>query len=252
MAWNAGVAGFAGAVQTLISKPYQWAYDPERINSLEKAAAAARDEFMGPKMVKIDGNYRTYIGAYDPWTGRVAAAHSGPEAPGGGCAEDAAACELGIPKNRAGFTKAYASRTDTATGERVWKPIDVCARNCQNNTFESQYPNDAKFEGGGAIDAGKIDTLEIGVTAAKWAGRGLLGLAVAGDVIDVATAPPGQRVKRAISDGVSLAGAIAGGEVGAEIGASAGSFFGPAGTVVGGIAGSGLASKAVSWATSLF
>jgi phage tail tape-measure protein len=88
----------------------------------------------------------------------------------------------------------------------------------------------------------------------------LLGLAVAGDVIDVATAPPGQRVKRAISDGVGLAGAIAGGEVGAEIGASAGSFFGPVGTVVGGlvggfaggIAGSGLASKAVRWATSLF
>jgi hypothetical protein len=62
---------------------------PERINSLEKQAAAARDELMGPKPVKIGGKYRTYVGAYDPWTGQVVAAHSGVGAPGGGCAEDA-------------------------------------------------------------------------------------------------------------------------------------------------------------------
>jgi RHS repeat-associated protein len=96
-----------------------------------------------------------------------------------------------------------------------------------------------------------IDTFKIGVTAAKLGGRALLGLAIAGDVIDVATAPPGQRVQRAISDGASLAGAIYGGEIGAEIGSAAG----PVGTVVGGLVGaaigSGVAEKAVSWVGSL-
>ena len=76
---------------------------------------------------------------------------------------------------------------------------------------------------------GYIDKFKIGVTAAKWGGRALLGLAIAGDVVDVATAPPGQRVQRAISDGASLTGAIYGGEIGAEIGSAAG----PVGTVVG-------------------
>jgi len=96
-----------------------------------------------------------------------------------------------------------------------------------------------------------IDTFKIGVTAAKLGGRALLGLAIAGDVIDVATAPPGQRVQRAICDGASLAGAIYGGEIGAEIGSAAG----PVGTVVGGLVGaaigSGVAEKAVSWVGSL-
>ena len=86
----------------------------------------------------------------------------------------------------------------------------------------------------------------------KWGGRVLLGIAIAGDVIDVATAPPGQRAQRAISDGASLAGAIAGGEVGAAIG----SWVGPGGTILGGFAGaaigSGLAEKAVSLVGSLF
>jgi hypothetical protein len=207
---------------------------------------------MGPRPVKIGGNYRTYVGAYDPWTGNVKAGHSGVGAPGGGCAEDAAACALGIPKNRAGFTKAYSSKWNAETGEREWKPKAVCARNCQNNTSRSQFEDGTESEPGGAWDPPYFDAFKARVTAAKFAGRALLGLAVAGDVIDVATAPPGQRVQRAISDGASLAGAIYGGEVGAEIG----SVAGPVGTVVGGLVGaaigSGLAEKAVSWASSWF
>lgn len=68
---------------------------------------------------------------------------------------------------------------------------------------------------------------------AKIGGRALIVGAVAADIFDVATAPPGQKVHTAIHD----AGSLAGGWAGAAYGAAIGSTFGPVGTVVGGVIG---------------
>jgi hypothetical protein len=254
-AFNAIVAGASRVVEREVSEPYSWAYDPERISSLVRQASTERDRLMAEDNGRVSGRLRTYVGGYNPWTGDVAAGRSG----NGGCAEDAAACELGIPKNRTGFTKALQFKQGEGLGPNIRRPLirsdkPVCAINCQVNTDKSQYEDGVSFDEGGRWDGGfprYVDTFKIGVTAAKLGGRALLGLAIAGDVIDVATAPPGQRVQRAISDGASLAGAIYGGEIGAEIGSAAG----PVGTVVGGLVGaaigSGVAEKTVSWVGSL-
>jgi RHS repeat-associated protein len=68
---------------------------------------------------------------------------------------------------------------------------------------------------------------------AKIGGHALVGAAIASDIYDVASAPPGEKVHTAIHD----AGSLAGGWAGAAYGAAVGSTFGPVGTVVGGVIG---------------
>lgn len=67
-------------------------------------------------------------------------------------------------------------------------------------------------------------------------------VAVGAAVYNVATAPDGQKLQTAASEGGGLAGAVAGGELGAETGA----FAGPWGALGGGLIGSiggGIAGK---------
>ena len=156
-AFNAIVVSAAQAVERAISTPYRAAYDPGWISYLEDKATAARDQLIADRPAAG----RTYVGAFNPWTGDVAAGRSGVKgvpcgAGGRVCAEDTAANELGMPKNRAGFTKAIQLVQDRS-GDRLpngaWplKPADkgVCSINCQLDTDRSQYPADVTYDAGG-------------------------------------------------------------------------------------------------------
>jgi hypothetical protein len=143
-----------------------------------------------------------------------------------------------VPKDEAGFTRTTRWRATLPP-----KLVDVCSRNCQLTSDRGQYPPDAEPQPGGRwLEAGYVDKYAARIgrirLAADIGGKVLLGVAVTADAVDVATAPPGQRVQTAVRDGVNLAGAWAGGEAGAEAGLEIGAVVGGApGAIVGGLVG---------------
>ncbi|MGP3637040.1 golvesin C-terminal-like domain-containing protein [Streptomyces sp. 24-1644] len=231
-----------------------------------------RDHYI--RTTKVKG--RTYVGAYDPATGRYAAGLSSNPF---GCAERDCARKLGLPMDQVRFGNAISYQRPSK------QPIIGVCENCQNDSARSQYPADAKWKPGGRFDSGRAihtspgelaipsrastelvavrstqaasaaaaRTSSAGAassgssfasklsTAAKWGGRGLLGLGVGVAAYEVWSAPDGEKGEAAVSAGSTLAGGLAGAWGGAKVGAVAGAAIGSiipgAGTAVGGVVG---------------
>jgi RHS repeat-associated protein len=183
------------------------------------------------------------------------------------CAEPQGMRQLGLdPNDPADRAKVELQRPyqgslkeDGTAGEPEFK--DVCDT-CQGKWTEDQFAPGTQGSKGPNGQPGKWErdraaaslaadadeggaALSRGATALKWAGRvgkglGAVGLvaAVGYDIYDVAEAPPGERVERAVHDGGELVGGLAGAAIGAEDGAVIGAIVGgPVGAVVGGVVG---------------
>lgn len=269
---------------------------------IDEMMNTVRDNYIKQKRVKN----RTYVGAYDPATDRYAAGMS--SNPFGCAERDCARkLGLPMDQVRFGNAVAYDRpskapfpmpvcencQNDTAPrqypGNAKWReggrfdtgrPIhttppsefstEVAVRaNSELVAVRSTQAAEAAAARTAASTAssGSGFASKLG-KAAKWGGRGLLGLGIGVAVYEIWSAPDGQKGEAAVSAGSTLADGLASAWAGTEVGAAAGAVIGSiipgAGTAVGGvvggvvggiadsIAGSSLGSKAGDFFNSLW
>ena len=133
--WVGGTFGKGERVANRVNKERKVATEASnRVNM--RSAEEARDAMANERKRK----HATYAGGEKD--GKTVAGCSG----GGKCAEDDIADQLGSDAN---MTGAKGWRRNKETGELEYTDIPVCPR-CQSKYDKRQFPDDVKFDPGGA------------------------------------------------------------------------------------------------------